>query len=68
MVRAADPDEEQFAYSALRLEAEPTPELLTMVHEGLLEVPGRTAEERFELLAMHADAHQAKFRTRRTSS
>jgi hypothetical protein len=68
MVRAADPDEEQFAYAALRLEAEPTPELLTMIREGLLEVPGRTSEERFELLAMHADVHQAKLRARRTGS
>lgn len=68
MVRVADPAEEQYAYAALRLEAEPTPELLTMVRECLLSVPGRTSEERFELLAMKADVHQAKLRARRTGS
>ena len=68
MVRAADPDEEQYAQTALRLDAPPTAELLTMVRTGLIDIPGRNVEERFELLAMKADLHQATFRARRTSS
>jgi hypothetical protein len=68
MVRAADPHEEQYALAALQLDAEPTDEILSMVEEGLLDVPGRTAQERFELLAMKADIHQAKLRAHRTGS
>jgi len=68
MVRAPDPAEEQYAQAALRLDASPTAELLTVVREGLIDVPGSTAEERFELLAMKADIHQATFRARRTGS
>jgi hypothetical protein len=36
MVRAADPDEQQYAQTALRLDAPPTAELLTLVREGLV--------------------------------
>jgi len=68
MVRAPDPPEKQYAQAALRLDASPTAELLTVVREGLIDVPGRTAEERFELLAMKADVRQATFRAHRTGS
>ena len=68
MVRAADPDEEQYAQTALRLDAPPTAELLTMVRTGLIDIPGRNVEERFELLAMKADIHQATLRAHRTGS
>jgi hypothetical protein len=68
MVRAPDPAEEEYAQAALRLDASPTAELLTVVREGLIDVPGSTAEERFELLAMKADIHQAKLRARRPGS
>ena len=68
MVRAADPDEEQYAQTALRLDAPPTAELLTMVRTGLIDISGRNVEERFELLAMKADIHQATLRARHTGS
>jgi|GEM_PF-2340326 len=68
MVRAADPDEQQYAQTALRLDAPPTAELLTMVRTGLIDIPGRNVEERFELLAMKADIHQGALRARHTGS
>jgi hypothetical protein len=68
MVRAADPDDEQYAQTALRLDAPPTAELLTMVRTGLIDIPGRNVEERFELLTMKADIHRAALRARHTGS
>jgi hypothetical protein len=68
MPQAADPAEEQYALAALRLGAPPSAVLLAMVSEGLIDVPGRNADERFELLAIKADTHQATFRARRTGS
>jgi hypothetical protein len=68
MAQAADPAEVQYAQLALRLGAPPSAALLSMVTEGLMDAPGRNADEHFALLAKKADTQQAKLRARRTGS
>lgn len=66
MPSAPDRSEELLAQAALRIAGAPTAEILTAVERGLLGVPTRDSDERFEQLAMKADASQAKLRARRT--